>query len=167
MSELPTAVRLVLWCFVTAGSSAAAQQSASPGSTTVRTEQELKLSIEVPALPSRQCEAAIATSYHQRNAVARVLSKINTGDCAAAGGEFKVALRVRDDSGEVKTLEFPGTWQRSDAAELELTSDYPIGDNAELVSARVRGLTCTCAEPAGAAEAAAAGASSAPVTETR
>jgi hypothetical protein len=52
---------------------------------------------------------------------------------------------VRDESGEVKSLEFNETWQRSDAKSVVLEADYPIGENVELVNARVRGLTCTCA----------------------
>jgi hypothetical protein len=33
---------------------------------------------------------------------------------------------------------------------VSFTADYPIGENVELVSARVRGLSCTCATAAAA-----------------
>jgi hypothetical protein len=122
------------------------------GETSIRTEQELKFSFELDAPPSAQCEATTATSYHQRNTAARVEMTIKTADCAAAGGEFKVTVRVKDDSGAIKPLEFDGAWQRTDAADVVLTNDYPVGDNVELVSARVRGLTCRCAAAAVPAE---------------
>ena len=139
--------RVVLWSLAAVTAGAVAQERGRSGETTIRTEQELKFSFELDAPPSAQCEAVTATSYHQRNTAARVEMTIETADCAAAGGEFKVTVRVKDESGEIKPLEFDGTWQRSDAADVVLTNDYPIGDDVELVSARVRGLTCRCAAP--------------------
>ena len=71
-----------------------------------------------------------------------------------------VVARVRDDSGEIKPLEFNETWQRNDATDVNFTSDYPIGDNVELMNVRVRNLKCTCAAAADSA------ASEAPATAT-
>jgi hypothetical protein len=148
MSQLRViAARLALWSFAALAAGAVAQERGG-GETTIRTEQELKFSFELDALPSAQCEAVTESSYHQRNTAARVEMTIKTDDCAAAAGEFKVTVRVRDDGGEVKALEFDGAWQRNDAADVVLTADYPIGENVELVSARVRGLTCRCAAAA-------------------
>jgi hypothetical protein len=59
--------------------------------------------------------------------------------------------RVRGDSGETVPIEFGETWQRDDAKDVSFTTDYPIGENVELVNVRVRNLKCTCAaapEPA-------------------
>jgi len=39
-------------------------------------------------------------------------------------------------------------WQRSDDQDVSFTSDYPIGDDVDLVSVRLRGLSCTCGDPA-------------------
>jgi hypothetical protein len=61
---------------------------------------------------------------------------------------------VRDESGEIKPLEFDQTWQRDAAERVSFESDYPIGTNVELVNVRVRGLTCTCAAAAPAQTAA-------------
>jgi len=121
--------------------------------TTVNTVLELKLPpAEAPVLSDAQCEAEVTSGYHQRNTLARLESTIKVSECAAAGGAFTVAARVRDDAGEIKVLEFPETWQRADAADVSSTKDYPIGDNVELMSVRIRGLTCRCAEsPAAAA----------------
>jgi hypothetical protein len=140
MSRINVTALLALATVALPSSAALAQAE----TTTVRTERELKLSIEVPAVPSAQCQAVAATSYHQRNTFARVASTIDTADCPAAVGEFKIAIRVRDESGEVKSLEFDETWRRSDAKSVVVERDYPIGENVELVNARVRGLTCTC-----------------------
>ena len=115
--------------------------------TTLRTEMELKLSIEIPAIPSAQCAATTTTEYQQRNTAAHVDGTLEILDCAAAAGTFKVAVRVKDDAGEEKALEFDEVWQRNDDQDVSFTYDYPIGEGAELVSVRVRGLTCTCADP--------------------
>lgn len=124
---------------------------------TVRTEQQLRITIKPPTLPGPECDAVSSTSYHQRNTVARVESTIQAETCAALTGTYTIALRIRGDSAEIQTLEFPVTFQRSDDQAVSLTADYPIGENVELVSARLRGLSCTCAEvpQASAAESAA------------
>jgi hypothetical protein len=130
------------------GSSSRARRNCTPAQTILRTEQEFKTSIEVPALPSSQCEATSETEYQQRNDVARVISTIAIADCKAASGTFTVSVRIRDESGQEKTLEFDETWQRADDQDVHLTADYPIGANVELRRVRVRGLRCTCAEAA-------------------
>jgi hypothetical protein len=114
----------------------------------------MRFSIEVPALPSAQCEASTSTSYHQRDTIARLTSTITVAGCAAAGGKFTVAVRVRDEGGTQQTLEFDETWQRTDDQDVSLTADYPIGENVELLSVRVRGMSCTCAAAAQASPAA-------------
>jgi hypothetical protein len=114
---------------------------------TERTEQELKISIELPAVRSGQCGATTTTEYYQVNTIARVNSKLQIVDCTVASGTFTVALRVRDENGEEKPLEFSETWQRSDDQDVTFAADYPIGENVELRSVRVRGLRCTCADP--------------------
>jgi hypothetical protein len=116
--------------------------------TTARMEHELNVSVKVPALPSTQCGATTTTEYQQRNTIARVNSALQIADCKVASGAFTIALRIKDESGEIKPLEFNETWQRSDDQDVQFTADYPIGENVELVSVRVRGLRCTCADPA-------------------
>ena len=128
--------------------------------TTVRTEQELKVSLEVPAPEVLQCEATTLTEYQQRNNVARVTGSVSVTNCpGGSSGTFDVVARVKDESGEIKPIEFPEKWQREDAGDAPFTGDYPIGDNVDLVNVRVRNLKCTCAD---APEAATAGAAPAP-----
>src|SRR5688572_18302099 len=115
-------------------------------------EQTIELSFKLDA-PSTQCSAATTTEYEQRNTVARINSTFAIADCTLASGVFFVAVRVKDESGEEKPpLEFSETWQRSDANDVRFTADYPIGENVDLISVRLRGLTCTCGDSAPAVQ---------------
>jgi hypothetical protein len=94
-----------------------------------------------------QCEATTLTEYQQRNNVARVAGTVSLAACpAGTTGTFTLVARVRDDSGESRTIEFNEAWQRDDTEDHIFNTDYPIGDNVELMSVRVRNLKCTCAE---------------------
>jgi hypothetical protein len=160
MSPIHVTLRLALVSLAIVASSAGAQQDERGSDrrareradsrtepVTLRTEIEFTTLIETPQLPSTQCEAIATTDYSQRNTIARVESTIEVADCTKASGELTVAVRVRDESGEIKPLEFNGTWQRSDDQDVSFTTDYPIGENVELMSVRVRGLRCRCADP--------------------
>jgi hypothetical protein len=119
---------------------------------TIRQEQELKVTLELPQQTALQCEASTLTEYSQRNTVARVQGTINIANCpAGSAGTYTVAARVRDDAGESKVIEFNESWERDTAEDFPFNTDYPIGENIELVSVRVRNLSCTCAETATAA----------------
>ncbi|HZF30578.1 MAG TPA: hypothetical protein VE907_15790, partial [Gammaproteobacteria bacterium] len=80
------------------------------------------------------------------NTLARLEGTIENRTCAASTGEYSVGLRVRDAGGEIKTLEFRETWRRADDQPLTIKSDYPIGENVDLVSVRTRSLHCECTE---------------------
>jgi len=109
-------------------------------------ERQLKFTIALPPLPSAQCSATSTMQYEQRNTIARIKSTLQIADCTVASGAFTVAVRSKDEGGADKLLEFSETWQRTDAQDVPFTADYPIGENTELVSVRLRGLTCTCAD---------------------
>jgi hypothetical protein len=130
--------------------------AAAAEANTVKTEQQLNVTLDVPAPEALQCEASTETQYSQRNTVARVAATVSVANCSAGStGTFTVVARVRDDSGETKPLEFAETWQRDDSKNVTFTNDYPIGENVELVNVRVRNLKCTCATAPEAASAAA------------
>ena len=113
--------------------------------TTLKLEQEMKIAFKLNAPPAPlQCGASTTTRYQQRDTVARVSGTLEIRDCAAASGTFTVAVRIKDDSGVEKPLEFSQPWQRSDDQDVAFTADYPIGENVDLVSVSLRGLTCTC-----------------------
>jgi len=113
----------------------------------VPADLEQALQVQAPARPTGpQCEATTLTEYQQRNNVARVTGTVSIANCAAGtAGTFTLVARVRDESGEIKPVEFAEAWQRADAQDHTFNADYPIGDNVELMNVRVRGLTCTCA----------------------
>ena len=122
----------------------------------VRTEQQLKVSLEVPQPEVLQCEASTLTEYQQRNNVARVTGSVSITNCPGGStGTFVVVARIKDESGEIKPLEFAEKWQRNDKGASPFTGDYPIGENVELMNVRIRNLKCTCAEAPEAAPAAA------------
>jgi hypothetical protein len=116
--------------------------------TTLRLEHEIKFSVELPAIETRQCAATTTTEYEQLNAIARVDGTLEIRDCTAAYGSFKVALRTKDDGGEDSLLEFNETWERGDKQDVRFTGNYPIGENVELMSARIRELRCICVDGA-------------------
>ncbi len=75
------------------------------------TELEVPVAAVTAALPSEpQCEASVLTEYSQRNNIARVSTRISLAVCpAATTGSHNVVARVRDESGEIKPIEFSET----------------------------------------------------------
>ncbi|HSC14698.1 MAG TPA: hypothetical protein VLI71_06245, partial [Gammaproteobacteria bacterium] len=87
--------------------------------------------------------------YSQRDTIAHIDGSISIASCPAGStGNFTIMARVRDESGETKLIEFDRTWQRDDTEDHKFNADFPIGENAELVSVRLRSLDCTCAASA-------------------
>ena len=129
------------------------------GVTTAPTEQALTVVLEeasaqqVPSQPSAaQCEATTLTNTSSGTRLRTSTATVSVANCpAGTTGNFTLVARVRDDNGETRPIEFNETWQRDDAQDVSFNADYPIGENVELMSVRVRGLKCTCAEPAQAA----------------
>jgi hypothetical protein len=131
--------------------------SAAPGGSRIRPncdvveelealEQEMKR-LRTPAPPIAQCGASTTTESRQLDTIARVSGKLEIRDCAAAAGTVTVAVVVKEKSGAEKPLEFTETWERSDDQDVSFASDYPIGENVQLVDVHLAGLTCTCADP--------------------
>jgi hypothetical protein len=137
--------------------SADCEGAAGAAETTGQIEQQLNVTLELPQPEVLQCEASTLTEYSQRNNVARVTGSVSIANCpAGSAGTFDVVARVRDESGEIKPIEFGEKWQRDDVGDAPFTGDYPIGENVELVNVRIRNLKCTCAEAPEVAPAAAA-----------
>ena len=122
------------------------RENCEPETTTLKLEQQMRIAFKLNAPPAPlQCGASTTTRYQQRDTVARVSGILEIHDCAAASGTFMVDVRVKDDRGAEKPLEFSQPWHRSDDQDVAFTADYPIGENVDLVSVSLRGLTCTCA----------------------
>jgi hypothetical protein len=118
------------------------------GETAVESEQkEITLTLELPAIVTAQCKAALSIEYLQLGAIAKVDGVIENKDCAASGGEYTIEARVRDGSGETQKLDFSESWQRTDDQPVNFSAEYPIGDNVELLRIRTSGLRCECAGP--------------------
>jgi hypothetical protein len=132
----------------------------------VSTEREVTVNVKVAPPPNKNCQATMSTRYEQRNTVARVEGTIEIADCAACSGDYTLVVRVRDENGETKSLEFAGSWQRTDDYPVTFTTDYPIGANVDLLNVHSRGLRCTCADaPTAPSSDAAPGADAAPGKE--
>lgn len=93
-----------------------------------------------------QCQASVSTGYYQANTVAKVEGNIQIEGCAAASGKYTLAARIRNANGETQVLEFEETFQRDTEQPLSFKTEYPIGENVELVNVRARNLRCECAE---------------------
>jgi hypothetical protein len=118
----------------------------------VVTEREVTTTIKVAPITTKNCQATITTSSDQRNTVARVQGTVDIADCKACSGGYTIVVRIRDETGETKALEFEGSWQRTDDQPVKFTAEYPIGDNVDLLGVRPKGIRCVCADaPAAAA----------------
>lgn len=114
--------------------------------TTTAIERELTLSLELAAPTVRQCETGIHSEYFQRDTIVRVEQVISNETCGASSGNFEIEALVEDQVGQTETLVFSQSWQREGDEPVEITTDYPIGENVELIRLRSRGLSCTCAD---------------------
>lgn len=99
-------------------------------------------------LPAQQygnsCTATVELRYTQSGEQAGVHSQISNEDCAASTGSYKLRLHIIDASGERHTLSFSEDWSRDDAQLIETERSYDIGDDVELVSARLTAASCQC-----------------------
>ena len=98
---------------------------------------------------SAYCAATSSIEYTQKDAKVGVAGVIENKDCAASSGEYKLLVRVRGETGEVKTLDFLGSWQRDDDQPVKFGGDYPIGNNVDLVNVRIAQVRCTCVDTLG------------------
>jgi len=112
--------------------------------TTISAAKDVPIEIQATVKGGPSCEPAMAIEYEQRNTVERVEGTIENPSCAACIGEYTIAVRIRDESGEFKMLEFPGKWQRADDKPVKFAADYPVGANVDVVSVRTKGVHCVC-----------------------
>ena len=94
--------------------------------------------------PRDYCKSSTSIEYQQRNNLAHVTGEISVEGCSKAAGEYTVSIRVRDDSGETRNIVHEESWERGDDLPIVFAKDYPIGDNVDLIRARVRRSSCIC-----------------------
>jgi hypothetical protein len=136
-------------CQGAAGGSRIRANCEEPAAATKRTEQPVKLTLDAPPpLSGPQCAAVATTNYDQANTVARVDGTISAWNCSkGSSGTYNLVIRVRDQKGEVNSLEFSDKWSQGSAGqEVKFAADYPIGQDVDLVSVRMHDLQCTCAD---------------------
>lgn len=132
---------LAIAALLVAASSIADEQEKSSNTATFSKTFEIKLESN-----SEMCNATAELDYFQRGTEAQVDTSINTEDCGAANGKYVVKLTIRADNNESQVLNFEESWERTDGAPVESVRRYPIGDDVDLLRARIRKLSCTCAE---------------------
>lgn len=98
-----------------------------------------------------ECEADVSISYMQMYDRVRVRTRVDHDGCAASSGDYVIRLRTASDDGATDTRSFDETWQRDDAAPLEITSYYDMDPERRLLWARVntsRKTNCRCLDDA-------------------
>ena len=128
-------------------SASRARESCEPTKVVVRTETQLSVTLELPPTQTASCAATVELEYSQRDTQASVEGTLDHQICAASSGEYRIDVRVRNEAGEIKTLEFVESWQRTDDQPVRISAQYPIGENVDLLNVRSRQLRCTCVEP--------------------
>lgn len=134
-----------LTCQSLSGASRTRQACGEAEQSVLRLEREVTIVQELAAPNNLQCETRIAVEYFHRDTIARVSGVIENETCAASSGQYEVEVRVREENGEMRTLQFDESWQRDDDQPVEFSADYPIGENVELIRLSTSGLKCICA----------------------
>lgn len=109
-------------------------------------KNEIQVKIPIKTVEMNACEAEIRLQYHQRDTLARVDTTIDQASCTDAIGEYSLRITLSDDDGDYSNLEFEEGWQQENTNLVELTRDYPIGENVSLRRVAVRSVRCECAE---------------------
>jgi hypothetical protein len=115
-----------------------------PAERLVSCEQRTGLRIDTPIAvtstfevpQSAYCAATYAVEYTQKDTKVGVAGVIENKDCAASSRDYKLLVRVRNETGDVKTLDFLESWQRYNDEPVKFGGDYAIGNNVDLVNVR-------------------------------
>lgn len=134
---MPILVLALPWLITVAAAGQASSYSA-------RAEKRYSITLDAPE-GRNYCHARISTTYLQRNTTASVEGSLENPDCGPSFGEFTMSVRIRDESGELRTVEHIEQWQRDDDRKVEFVREYPIGENVDLVRVRASKIVCICA----------------------
>jgi len=143
-SRMSNALRAFRYFLVVAVGIGSAQLTCAQEESKKHHEIRYKMTISTTPPARKRCEARLEIFYLQKNTVATVDATLDNNDCGASSGEYTVLVRIRDENSELQLLEYPETWRRDDDQAIELTKDYFIGDNVDLVSVRPRKVQCIC-----------------------
>ena len=109
-------------------------------------EKKYTIKFDAPSSARKYCRSSIAIDYLQKNTAAIVNMTLENLDCTASSGSYTVAVRVKDENNESQTIEFDETWLREDDRSLANRREYPIGNDIDLISVRIKRQKCVCAE---------------------
>ncbi|MFT7527041.1 MAG: hypothetical protein ACI9LY_002193 [Arenicella sp.] len=96
---------------------------------------------------NKVCEVEISTSYFQAASQAIVEADIDHPECAASNGKYTVNLKIQDAAGEIHSKKHREVWSRTDGDAIIVKHRYQIGDNMDLLRARIKLPStdyCTC-----------------------
>lgn len=107
-------------------------------------EKTYVIKLDAPQATKQYCHVSVNIDYLQKNTNAVVNLSLENPDCAASSGSYTVALRFRDENNNSQNVEYDETWQREDDQPLQSQQSYYIGENVDLINARVRKPNCVC-----------------------
>ena len=108
---------------------------------------EKKYIVKLEATQHKQyCQARASIEYIQNDHVASVKGQIAKEGCVQAGGQYTVAVRIRDENGDLRNLEFQEPWSSDSELPLIFQADYEIGDDVDLIRVRTKSLKCVCVD---------------------
>ena len=112
---------------------------------TLETDIEFRHKVTLEASQkTRICSARVEIEYSQRNTMAEADGTIHTADCEAASGVYTIAARIKDESGQIHTIENQKSWSRSDDQPVHFSEELFIGENVDLIRVRARKIKCEC-----------------------
>ena len=107
---------------------------------------ETTITIDPPSFET-ECQAALSISYSQMYDRVRVDTTIDHDGCPVSSGDYQVRLRTRTEEGEINDHRFDESWSRLEPGAIEVRKFYPMGDDPDLVWARVQtrhNSNCRC-----------------------
>ncbi len=107
-------------------------------------EKKYVIKLETTQTTKEYCHVSVDISYLQKSTNVIVDTTLENPDCAASGGSYTVAVKFRDGNSELQTVEYEETWQREDDQPLQSRQEYYMGENVDLINARVKRPKCVC-----------------------
>ena len=107
-------------------------------------EKKYVIKLETTQATKEYCHVSVDISYLQKSTNVIVDMTLENTDCAASGGSYTVAVKFRDGNSELQTVEYEETWQREDDQSLQSRQEYYMGENVDLINARVKRPMCVC-----------------------
>ena len=93
------------------------------------------------------CDAEISLEYSQMDDKVQVDAHISNQQCASSFGNYEIRVSTRDRFGERHQSSHLESWRLDNASQNKVALMYDIGNDVELISARIRGNAkdfCTC-----------------------